>query len=289
MPYLATVEAIKARLQGKHPKYVAPLPDLPKEWDFESPDNSVGVEIPAKLPIALKPSAYTRVSTVDVPIYFFDNEGARFEKIYPSFSYEILDVPPRYNEYIYMSPSYKGDRYQIDQESPQAQLYDTDGTDLGVSKRLALVRDVEQPIDIIFEIRAYSKDPILSALMVEYIYKHFQPRDFIRVMQKDGTHRSWDMFFKTYHDMDKREAVRSGTPGVEREYCKVWTYSVEGYMDNTDEALFRALISRRQLNAHPLAGASGTSEAQYANETNGNVGPVPPSNGPNDCNEGEEP
>jgi hypothetical protein len=41
--------------------------------------------------------------------------------------------------------------------------------------------------------------------------------------------------------------VRAGTPGVKREYCKVWTYRVEGYLDNSDMAEFVNMIRSREI------------------------------------------
>jgi hypothetical protein len=103
-------------------------------------------------------------------------------------------------------------------------------------------------MDIMVEIRVYANDQVISSLLVDYIYTTFPPRCFIRVPQKDGTFRSWDMTFESYHDMDKREAVRSGTPGVQREYAKVFTYKVEGYFDNTDTARIVNVVRSSKIN-----------------------------------------
>lgn len=249
MPYLGVMEAVRARLEGNDPKYVAQLPDILKNWDHEQPDRNEGINQEALVDAFLRSDRFAYVGRMRVPIYFFDIEGARFEGIYPSLSYEILDITPRYNEFIYQSDQYRGDEYNIPIQTTRQDVTDNiDGTDLGVYPRAIYRRAVEHPMDIMVELRCYANDPIISALLVEYIYNVFPPRYFIRVPQKDGSYRDWDVLFENYRDIDKRTAVRAGTPGVQREYAKVFTYRVEGYMDNTDTTDMVNLIRKRDIN-----------------------------------------
>jgi hypothetical protein len=108
------------------------------------------------------------------------------------------------------------------------------GTDLGSMPRMSRTRAVMTPCDYLVEIRAYAMDVYQSAVLMKYVYERFPPRHFLRVPMIDGTHRSWDLIFREYKDLDKREAVIDQRIGVHREYAMVWTYLVEGYMDNTD-------------------------------------------------------
>lgn len=247
MPYLATTEAVIARLQGKPATFVASLADLQKERGAATADQAVGLSAPADVNAYLRRDAYTQVGGLQVPIFYFDVEGQQFSRIYPSITYEILDVKPRYNEFIYQSPSYEGDGYVIPVQASKQDVV-LDEEDLGLIPRLARTRPVEHPMDIVVELRVYAKDPVQSALLVSYIYGVFPPRHYLRVPQNDGSYRDWDMMFSSYQDLDKRQAVRAGTPGVEREYAKVWNYTVEGYMDNTDMALLQNLVRSREVN-----------------------------------------
>lgn len=251
MAYLGTLEAIRARLEGNDPLFVPPLPEIPPDFDSTVPSREAGINTPALVDAFLRQDRFAKVAQTKVPIYLFDIEGGRFDRIYPSFTFEILDAIPRYDEFIFQSDSYQGDRYQIPVHNSLKDI-SIDGIDQGLQPRMVRTRDVEHPLDIMIEIRAYAKDPLLSAMQVQHIYNILPPRGFLRVPMQDGSFRSWDMLFEHYRDLDKREAVRSGTPGVEREYAKVWTYRVEGYFDNTDTTVLQNVINKRSLNLEPM-------------------------------------
>lgn len=251
MAYLGTLEAVRARLEGNPPQFVAPLPNIDKDWDHQSPDRIAGINAPAQIDADLKDSSSTIVGKISVPIYNFDDEGAHSKQNYPSLTFEIMDVVPRYNEFIFQSDSYQGDVYEIPVTTTGEDLHDVDGTDLGVSPRMIQQRNVEHPMDIMVEIRAYADDPVISAMLVQYVYGIFPPRYFIRVPMKDGSYRSWDMLFFHFKDLDKIETVAAPSPGVQREYLKIWTYRVEGYLDNTDTTEFVNNVRKRKINLDP--------------------------------------
>lgn len=239
MSYLSVLRAVQARLQGESFFHVPPFPG--PDLDGAMGRVSVAQEFrTVNVAVAL---------TLQVPLLFFGVEGARTNVVYPSLSYEIIDYTPRYDEYVHSDLEYGGDVYREEIAASAETVLDS-GTDLGASPRMFRERALEHPMDILVEIRAHADDPVVSALLVEYVYDRFPPRHFIRVPMKDGSHKSWDMLFVNYQDLDQREAVRAGLPGVEREYAKAWTYKVEGYFDNTDTAVLRNTVRKRSFVLH---------------------------------------
>jgi hypothetical protein len=255
MAYLATMMAVASRLEGKPAEFVASLADLQKERGSGVPDQVAGLNTPATIAAYLGKSHGVRLGGVQVPVLYFDVEGQLFTRVYPSITFEILDVTPRYAEYVFQSPSYQGDGYVVPVNSSTRTIQLSDGTTMSLP-RMAKVRPVEHPFDIVVEVRAYAKDPVQSALLVNYVYSVFPPRHYLRVPQNDGSYRDWDMMYESYSDLDKRNAVRSGSPGVEREYCKVWNYKVEGYLDNTDLATFANLTKEPTITVEPNLGSA---------------------------------
>ena len=263
MPYLGVLEAVRARLEGNSPNFVPPIPDIASNWDHEQPDRIEGVNQQAIVDAYLRQDRFAYVGRLKVPIYLFDIEGQQFDTIYPSLTYEILDVVPRYRNFIFQSSTTQEDVYEIPVETTTQPVIDQDGNFLGNYPRAIRTRLVEHPLDILFEVRAYANDPIISALLVEYVYTIFPPRYYIKVPMKDGSNRSWDVLFENYRDLDKREAVRAGTPGVQREYAKVWTYRVEGYFDNTDTTDIVNVVRKQKLSVHKGVQASTVSQISH--------------------------
>jgi len=179
-----------------------------------------------------------------VPIFFFDQNGQQQEDNFPSFTYEIVDIQPRMAEYVFPAYTYGGENYNIPVDGSTRTITDSDGTEV-TRPSLVKTRPVEQGYDFFVELRAYANDPIDSALLVQYLFTRFPPRHFLRVPMEDGSYRSWDMFQTAFQDLDKREAVREGSNGIMREYCKAVTLRVEGYLDNTNAAVYRNVVQRR--------------------------------------------
>jgi hypothetical protein len=246
------MESVRARLEGHPPTFVPAMPA--QSLDHETP----GTSTPATVDGYLRKDSYTQIGQLRVPIFLFDVSGANWNNVYPSITFEILDIHPRFDESaIFQSASYLGDMWQTPIPESIGEVIDNDGTRMGWFPRMESRRAVEHPLNILFETRVYAKDPILSALLVQYIYDVFPPRHFIRVPQKDGTYRDWDLLWQAYSDLDRRQAVRSDTPGVEREYAKVITYRVEGYFDNTDTAELVNLVQGRSIRTRSMDGKSG--------------------------------
>lgn len=251
MSYLGVLEAVRSRLEGRGPYHVPKLPDLPRTLAASAPERLIGVQKDAVVDAFLRRDVFTEIGAFNVPIHYFDMSGHTYELAYPSFAFEIVDYSPRYEEYLFDDGAYGAEAYSIPVSGSTATVLDN-GEDIGMYPRMVKKRAIEQPVNILFEVRAYSKDPIQSALMVNYVYSIFPPRYFMRVPMQDGSYRSWDAFFENFQDLDRREAVRSAQPGIIREYAKVWTYRVEGYFDNTDTAIFSNLVQKRNINVSGL-------------------------------------
>ncbi len=246
MSYLAVLEAVRARLEGNSPKYVPPFPgsERLKLWEAENPERASAIKNgSAKVAARYTSSTNAKINlgglktATEVPIFLFNQEGNYSSQIYPCFTYEVIDFTPRYEEYVQTDLEAGSEFYTREIMTSAEEVVDADGTSLGSSPRLVEKRLVEHPFDILVEIRAFAKDPIMSAEMTSYVYDRFVPRGYIRVPQKDGSYRSWDMLYSSFSDLDRRAAVQEGTPGVTREYAKAWTYKVEGYLDNTDQTV----------------------------------------------------
>lgn len=242
MAYLGVVEAVLARLQGKPKTFVPSLPALPEHSNGGS----------ASVASRLTPKAELNIGSISVPIYHFDPSGRDNRELWPCLTFDIMGITPRVNgEAVYNSQAYKGDYAYEAIEHSKVSITDVDENgEREVRKEPTLYRErpVMRPYDFLIEIQALADDDIVSALLVEHVYANvFDPHDaFLRVPMRDGTYRSWDVIFKGFQDLDMRRAVRAGSPGIERQYAKSWTYVVEGYLDNTDlTELVNAARSRK--------------------------------------------
>lgn len=246
MAYLGVVEAVIARLQGKPKTFVPELPKLPNHAITGS----------AELESQFRPKAYIGIVKTQVPIYYLDPSGRDVKKLYPCFTFNVIDFTPRYDEYVFNSKTYNGDYASFSVSPSKADVEDVDENGNPVTLRGDMLmgrRPVMHPYDIMVEIRALCDDDTLSAFMVEHVYANvFEPRDFLRVPMKDGSQRSWDVLFQSFRDLDSRQAVRAGTPGIERQYQKVWTYKIEGYLDNTDKTVLVNVIKARKIDVNML-------------------------------------
>jgi len=234
--YLGVSEAIRGRLEGKSSLFVPPLPALAKDQDRTALDiQNAGAIDTGSSPSAPKTDAFSRVVGLKIPIFDETTDGAEHHSVYPSFTYDVISVIPRFNDYIHSVLNYGGDStYSIPISYSSEDVVDTNDEDLGSSPRLIRRREIEHPFDILVEIRIKAIDDDISALMLKYTYEIFPPRGFIRVPMRDGSYRSWDMIFQDFTDLDKRKAVVDGAPGAKKQRTKALTYLIEGYLDNTD-------------------------------------------------------
>jgi hypothetical protein len=247
MSFIGTLEAVRHRLEGNPFDSVPSLADV-LQSRVGGVSRLAGLEGQASAAAALKRTSYSRVAGVEVPVYWAGLEGREFKRVYPSFTYDVVGTNPRMDAgFVFQSPSYQGDNYLVNEPLATESLVD-DGETVGDYPRAARRREVEHPLDVLVELRAYAANPILLAMLeVHVLTRVFLPRHFLRVPQQDGSYRSWDVLYQDSKDLDQRQAVRAGTPGVEREYGKSWTWKVEGYFDNTDTARLVSLVRERRL------------------------------------------
>ena len=260
MPYLAVNEAIRARLAGRPPEFAAPIQDLPSS--VQQAGVVVGKGGEASVQSVSAPEATVNVANVKVPIFDYDKMGYQHEHIYPSIAFMCVDLEPRFEDYIYPEVNFNqndgnisgGDEYQFpvrgseDEVIDNGTLYGTPTTpqDLGRAPRMVLRRRVEEPWNYMFDIRVYSTDDVLTAHLVRYIQTVLPVRHYIRVSRLDGSFKDLDIFFNGYSKLDNRKAVLEN-PGIMREYCRVLRYTVEGYLDNTDESVLTNRIRERDI------------------------------------------
>ena len=239
MAYLGVIEAVLSRLQGYPRERVPELPQQPDQYLTRWTEVDSG----------LKKLAETTVVNVQVPIYYLDPSGRELDELLPASTFNMIGVTPRFapGENVFNSKMYAGDTAYEDVAETKETITYTDGVALtgAVMRR---VRPVQHPFDFLVEIHALADSELMSALLLDHLYgKVFSPRDFIRVPMKDGSYRSWDMIFRGAQDLDSRRAVRSGSPGTERLYDKVWTYLIEGYLDNTDTTFLMNVTKKRTV------------------------------------------
>jgi hypothetical protein len=247
--FIGTLEAVRHRLEGNPFDSVPSLVDA-LQSRVGGVSRLAGLEGHASVAAALKRTSFARAAGMEVPVYWAGLEGREFKRIYPSLTYDIVGTNPRMDAgFVFQSPSYRGDNYLVPEPLATEALTDVDADeDLGEYPRAARRREVEHPLDVLVELRAYATNPILLAMLeVHVLTRVFLPRHFLRVPQQDGSYRSWDVLYQDSKDLDQRQAVRAGTPGVEREYGKSWTWKVEGYFDNTDTARLVSLVRERRL------------------------------------------
>ena len=240
MAYLGVVQAILGRMRGDDPRGTPVF--------ASHPDNFLAGS--AEIAAQLRSDASVNIANVEVPIFYVDPSGHDMESIRPCFTFDILGYTPRNNgESVYDTREYQGDYGYDPVDYAKATVTDYGESD-GPLPLMYKTRRIMSPFDILIEIQAMADNDTLSALMVEHVYSNvFDPfSDFLRVPMKDGSYRSWDVLFKDFKDLDQRRAVRAGTPGAERQYSKVWTYTIEGYLDNTDTTQLVNLVKSRKLN-----------------------------------------
>ncbi len=245
MAYLGVFEAIRARLEGKSFLFVPDYPGKAQNLDMSNPQGTV-FDFAAVKTLLSRTSNVVVEGVMTVPIHPHEIAGQLLERVYPSFVFDVIAIMPRYQEAVFNSGDYGGEKYSTPVAESVEDVYDN-GVFVDTYARMIKRRPIEHPVDFLVEVRVHAKEHVEAALLVQYIYEQFPPRHFLRVPHKDGSFRSWDLFQTDYKDLDSREAVKTGTDLAEREYTKVFTYRVEGYLDNTDMVEFVNLIRKRSL------------------------------------------
>lgn len=230
MSYLGVFEALRARLEGAAPSFVPKLPDALASRDMRA---NVAAEN------ATRNTA--RVGKVRVPVIRRDKGAQEFTEIYPSLTYAVIDFRPNFGMTVWDTGAYGGDHAWEPLEGSEAEVFDG-SVSLGVAARTARTRPVEHPFDVQVEVRAYAKDEAELSRLVEYVWRVLPPRHFLRIPRKDGTFRSCDLIWQEFDGIDPSRAVSGGNAGATREYAAVWTYTVQSFLDTTDQAKLLELV-----------------------------------------------
>ena len=240
----AVLEALRARLEGKHPDYVAPV--------YGSTPAAQSVSLDRTSPEALV-AHFQRTTRVErgglnVPVLFKGHEGYANQRVYPSLAFDIIGTPPRISNYQAHAGKYGGATRYTDIEESREDVYDEDGTLVEASAvRMKEAWQPEMPVDYILEVRALSRDTLSMGRLIQYVYSVLPMRHYLRVAHVNGTFRSWSLILTDTQDLDDRRGVLSGTPGEERENTFVWTYTLEGYLDTTHDTSFVNMVRKRVI------------------------------------------
>lgn len=186
------------------------------------------------------------VNGARVSVLFYDGDARLYPRAFPAYTYNIIGLTPRFDEFVFQG-AYYNDPYRIPSAVHKATVT-ADGDDLGQHARAVRVRPIEQPIDVSFEVRTYAATlPELLLLDEHLLANVFRPRDYIRVAQYDGSYRSWDVLFQESHTANKTSPALSGALGTQREFCRVWTWRIEAYLDTTQLTKLRTTVQERQI------------------------------------------
>lgn len=242
MAFFGSLEAVRARLEGKDKLFVPSLPHVPLNFDLDIA-GSDGDQGWVQVDSFIRRTTEARIGQIVVPVYYFaDRTGQQVKGADTSLAFSITTVEPRMDQ----GEAVIG-HWSETLSAPVADVYDGDELIASQVPRMAREREIETPVDYMFEIRAYATTAFETAMLIRHVYRVFPPRTFLRVPQADGSYVSWHCLYEdgSFRDLDARKAVVQGTE--ERQFTKVWTYKIEGYLDNTDEAVLVNLVRKRNL------------------------------------------
>lgn len=219
--YFGVSEAVRARLEGKPFEFVPPIDAAPQHEHTPNPPTSK-----AEISFAPFPGSFLVDVVEEGPDWIEQN------RVYPSLSFNIIDIQPRYENYLVSSPEYPAQDHFIPVITTNEAVKDGKYV-LRVGARMLRQQPVEEPFNFIVEIGAYAKAEEEAKALIRYINRRFKLRGYIRVPRLDGSFVSWDMLYREYSDRDAAIGARSISR--EKQYKKIWTYVIEGYADTTDQ------------------------------------------------------
>lgn len=247
--YLGILEAIRGRLEGREPGYVPALGPLGAL--FFGPDVPVNFAVINEY---MQRTTTVNYAGLQVPIFLFDVKGLDVFSTYPALTFECIDIQPRTSSgYVASSLASGSDIFKKD--VPESVIRAKDGAEsIGTIPRMAWLKEHPKPYNFMIEVRAYSRDPVESALLVDYVSSVLPFRGpYLRVPQKDGTVKDWRITQSHFQDADNAQTAGVGSPGLSAEYLKVWTFDVRGFRDNTDTWALVNLIKHRKTTLEELA------------------------------------
>lgn len=221
MSYEGIIEALKHRLTGGDP-YVAPQVSSP-----------------------LGSAVRFQLEGAEVVVAHRGVEGRPITER-PLISYAIIAENPRFENYL--TPY--GNRHDEDVEPSMETVTAPDGTTFQ-RPALAFQRPFAEPLDFMVEIRAYADSLEDLAKLSRHVRKTFKQRGWLTVPLADGSAEEWDLLWADHKNADERVAVQNGTMGLETEGLRIWTYRLEGYLDNSQDKTLRSKPRHLDLLVEP--------------------------------------
>lgn len=187
---------------------------------------------------------FKRQAFRQVPVFIEGIKGRPWESVWPCVVVRWVDEQPRATENHYYDP-FEGP----DENSPHMSIYNGDGEVIAGGRTQRYRRPHPNGVDMLFDIRIYSKHIIEVGLIVEAVKRLFPQKTAIEIEQADGTTHTCDMLLD-------RQSVEDATGGVEgagktleneRYMCRVLRYRIEAYEDNTQNAFGSEAITYQSV------------------------------------------
>lgn len=239
----AVLEAVRARLEGKDPDYVAPVFGRSITQQTASLERSS----PEAVVAFYQRKTWIEPRGVRVPVLFKGHEGYGQSRVWPSLAFDVMGPSwsPTGASYIPHATKYGGTRFFKPYLPSMADVYDEDGGFLRQAARQAVVTKPPISVKWMLEVRALARDSFTMGILVDYVFRTLPPRHYLRVANMDGTYQSSTLELTDTQDLDSRKAVVEGA--IERENTFVWTYEFAGFLDETFDARFVNLVRKRVI------------------------------------------
>jgi len=165
-----------------------------------------------------------------VPIFNRNIEGRKFEDVWPCIVFYWSDMDFDESTFVFDDP-FCGPTA----DSAEQQVQQPDGTIVTGNAPLTQWRSHPDPWSPQYTIRTYSKNLFETLWMVRGIQQLFRPRGGLIVKQADGTDLVVDMLYDSFQNMDvgTYDLASSESPKEQSYYSRAFTYTIEGYLDNT--------------------------------------------------------
>lgn len=169
-------------------------------------------------------------SSKSVPVFPINLEGMKWPEVWPAITYYWIDEEFNADTFLYADPF-------CNAESTAPDVPVTNRNDKVIAEgpdRLAF-RAMPDGYDLIYVIRAYSKDFSEMKWTCDAIRKLFPARGVLEVEQASGEKLAFDMLLERIDNLDEggQEIGRSLEENDERAFSRGFVYRIESYVDNT--------------------------------------------------------
>ena len=244
--YLGVFEAVRWRLEGNNPHQAPPL------GPFQQVDLQ-GATVPtdwAKVQAHMSRETSVDVAGIRIPIVSSGKVGTSVDE-YPLITFDIVGLRPDYSRYVTTSRK-DGEETHIERFPQSVGDVKENGEVVVTSPRMARIKEAAAPFNYEVEIRLYTRDFAMSALMLKHFYDVLPTRTFLKVSMADGTSRAWRAEQSHYHMVNSKQAEGMAAVGLVAEYCHVIDYDVFGFSDNTDTWIYTNLIRSRAITTRSM-------------------------------------